>query len=147
MISGTVDLQHICAGVFISLIIVLLWKDLDARLPAAPNMKELLSLWHFLILLVGYIIQANISVARTLLFSNPPAKPVLMVMEPSVRSSWGRVLLATCITITPGTITVDVDPDIGRFIVHAINEETGKGLLKWRVVDEIKQIEVYAKEE
>ena len=78
MISGEVDLQHILVGALLSLLIVLFWREeLFSRLPSTPNIKELLYLGHFILLLVGYIIQANISVARTLLFSNPPAKPVL----------------------------------------------------------------------
>lgn len=102
VISGEVDLQHILVGALLSLLIVLFWREeLFSRLPGTPNIKELLYLGHFILLLVGYIIQANISVARTLLFSNPPAKPVFMVLEPSIESNWGRVLLATCITITP----------------------------------------------
>lgn len=147
VISGEVDLQHILVGALLSLLIVLFWRDLGSRLPGTPNIKELLRLGYFLLLLVGYIIQANFAVAKTLLFSNPPAKPVFMVLEPSIESNWGRVLLATCITITPGTVTVDVDPDTGRFIVHAINDKTGIDLLYWRIINEIKKLEACAKEE
>lgn len=141
VISGKVDFQHIFTGAILSLLIVLLWQDLGSRLPNTPNMKELLRLGYFLALLVGYIIQANIAVAKSILFSAPPAKPVFMVMEPSIESNWGRVLLATCITITPGTVTVDVDPETGRFIVHALTEKIGIDLLYWRIINEIKKIE------
>ena len=141
VISAEVDLQHIFIGAILSLLIVLFWQDLGSRLPNTPNIKELLRLGYFLALLVGYIIQANIAVAKILLFSDPPTKPVFMVMEPSIESNWGRVLLATCITITPGTVTVDVDPETGRFIVHALTEKTGIDLLYWRIINEIKKLE------
>lgn len=141
IISAEVDLQHVLAGTLLSLLTVLFWQDLGSRLPNTPNIKELLRLGYFLALLVGYIIQANIAVAKTLLFSDPPVKPVFMIMEPSIESNWGRVLLATCITITPGTVTVDVDPETGRFIVHALTEKTGIDLLYWRIINEIKKLE------
>jgi len=148
IISGEVDYQHVFSGALLSLLIVLFWReDLFSRLPGTPNIKELLHLGHFILLLVGYIIQANISVAKTLLFSDPPAKPVFMVLEPSVESNWGRALLATCITITPGTVTIDVDPETGRFIVHALTEKTGIDLLHWRLINEIHKIETSAKGE
>ena len=148
VISGKADIQHVFVGALLSLLIVLFWReDLFSRLPGTPNIKELLYLGHFILLLVGYIIQANISLAKTLLFSDPPAKPVFMVLEPSVESDWGRALLATCITITPGTVSVDVDPETGRFIVHALTEQTGIDLLHWRLISVIHKIEMCAKGE
>ena len=148
VISGKADIQHVFVGALLSLLIVLFWReDLFSRLPGTPNIKELLRLGHFILLLVGYIIQANISAAKTLLFSDPPAKPVFMILEPSVDSHWGRVLLATCITITPGTVSVDVDPETGRFIVHALTEQTGIDLLHWRLISVIHKIEMCAKGE
>ena len=147
VISGEADFQHILSGALLSLLIVLFWRRSLSRLPGTPNIKELLYLGHFILLLVGYNIQANISLAKTLLFSDPPAKPVFMVLEPSVESDWGRALLATCITITPGTVSVDVDPETGRFIVHALTEKTGIDLLHWRLINVIHKIEASAKGE
>lgn len=143
IISAKVDLQHIFIGAFISFLIVLFWQNLGSKLPTKPNIRALLRLGYFLALLIGYIIQANFSVAKTLLFSDPPAKPVFMLMEPSIESNWGRVLLATCITITPGTVTIDVDPETGVFIVHALTEQTGIDLLYWRIISEIKKLEAF----
>jgi NAD(P) transhydrogenase subunit alpha len=120
VISAEMDLQHILVGMFLALITVWFWQDLGPRLPSMPSAEELLRLGHCLVLLVGYIIQSNITVAKTLLFSGKPVSPVFVEMETPIRSNRGRVLLATCITITPGTVTIDVDPETGRFIVHAL---------------------------
>ncbi len=141
VISAGVDPQHILAGAILALITVWFWQDLGPRLPSIPFAKELLHLGRCLVLLVLYIVQSNINVAKTLLFSSPPVSPVFVVMEPPIKSNWGRVLLATCITITPGTVTIDVDPETGRFIVHALTEETAIGLFYWRIIDEIKNLE------
>ena len=141
VISAEADLQHILVGALIPLISVWFWQDLGPRLPSVPSTRGLLRLGYCLVLLVGWVIQANIAVAKTLLFSRPPAKPMFLVMEPNLNSNWGRVLFATCITITPGTVTVDVDPETGRFIVHALTKETGIDLLYWRLIDEIKNLE------
>jgi multicomponent Na+:H+ antiporter subunit E len=37
--------------------------------------------------------------------------------------------LANSITLTPGTITIDVEPEEGKFQVHAIAREPAKSLL------------------
>lgn len=141
VISAEIDSQHVFLGALVSFATVWFWQDLGPRQPRVPTARKFLLLVRCLVLLVWYIIQSNIAVAKTLLFSTPPAKPMFVVMETSIKSNWGRVLLATCITITPGTVTIDVDPETGRFIVHALNEETAVGLLYWRIIDEIENLE------
>ncbi len=143
VISAEVNQQHILVGAFLALVTVWFWQDLGPRLPSMPSSGELLCLGRCLLLLVMYVFQSNITVAKTLLFSSPPVRPVFVVMEPPIKSNWGRVLLATCITITPGTVTVDVDPETGRFIVHALTEETAISLFYWRIIDEIKNLETW----
>lgn len=141
VISSAADLQHILAGVLIAFLTAWFWHDLGPRLPEVPSVRRVLRLAGCLFLMIGYVIQANLSVARTLLFSRHSVDPVFMVLDPGLNTNWGRVLLATCITITPGTITVDIDPETGRFIVHALTEQTGKDLLYWRLIDRIKKLE------
>ncbi len=140
-VSAEVDVQHIIFGVLVASITVWFWHDLDGRLPDVPSIPDLMRLGHCLVLLIGYIIQSNIAVAKTLLFSRPSAKPMFVVMEPNLKSNWGRVFLAICITITPGTVTVDIDPETGRFIIHALTEETAKDILYWRLIDKIIKLE------
>jgi len=141
VISSEADLQHVLTGVLIAGLTAWFWHDLVPRLPEVPSARELLRLGHYLVLLIVYVIQANIAVARTLLFSRHSVKPVFMVLDPGLNSHWGRILLATCITITPGTITVDIDPETGWFIVHALTEKTGIDLLYWRLIDKIRRLE------
>lgn len=143
VISAEVSQQHILVGAFLALVTVWFWQDLGPRLPSMPSAGELLCLGRCLLLLILYVIQSNIAVAKTLLFSSPPVSPVFVVMQPPLKSNWGRVLLATCITITPGTVSIDVDPETGRFIVHALTEETAISLFYWRIIDEIKNLETW----
>ncbi|NLM09259.1 MAG: Na+/H+ antiporter subunit E [Clostridiaceae bacterium] len=141
VISQEADLQHILAGVLVAFITVWFWQDLDTRQPGILSFRALLKLCRCLVLIVWYIIQSNIAVIKTLLFSNPPVNPVFVEFEPGIKSKWGRILFATCITITPGSVTVDIDPETGRFLVHALTEETADGIVNWRMIDEIKSLE------
>lgn len=145
VISGEMDIKHILIGALLAVITVWFWHDLGPRLPGIPTMKELVYLSYCLILLVSYVIYSNIGVAKTLLFSGKPVDPVFAVMEPPLETNWGRVLLAICITITPGTVVIDVDPDKGRFIVHALTHETAMSLFYWRIIDKIKNLEEYSR--
>jgi multicomponent Na+:H+ antiporter subunit E len=141
VISTEADLQHILVGTILALITVWFWQDLGLRLPVLLSTKEILLIGRCIVLLIGYIIESNITVAKALLFSKHPASPVIMIMQPDIESNWGRILLATCITITPGTITIDINPDTGQFMVHALTKETALGLPHWRMINEIKHLE------
>ena len=52
--------------------------------------------------------------------------PRLIVVECTQRSDLGRVVFANSITLTPGTLTLDVRD--GRVLVHALTAETAEGL-------------------
>lgn len=141
VISTVVDLEHILVGIFLSLITVWFWKDFNPKLPSMLSPTELLLFARCILMLIGYVISSNIEVAKTLLFSNRTVTPIFIEMDLGVKSNWGRVFLATCITITPGTITVDFDPETNIFTVHALTIETAESLYHWRIITEIKNLE------
>jgi multisubunit Na+/H+ antiporter MnhE subunit len=141
VISAEIDFQHVFVGAIVSFATVWFWQDLGPRQPSVPTAGVFLLLIRCMLMMVWYIIQSNIAVAKTLLFNKPPSKPMFVIMETSIMSNWGRVLLGTCITIAPGSATIDIDPETGRFIVHALTEETAVGLLYWRIIDEIERLE------
>lgn len=144
VISAVIDIEHIMVGIFLSLIIVWFWKDFNPRLPNIFHPIELLLLGHSILMLIGYVIKSNIEVAKILLFSSKSVTPIFIEMDLGIKSDWGRVFLATCITITPGTITVDFDPERNIFTVHALTIETAESLYYWRMITEIKNLERFA---
>ena len=142
-ISAEVDVQHLLVGAVLAMMTVWFWQDLGPRLPRLLFAEELLLLGHCLITLLRFIIQSNIAVAKTILLSSPPVGPVFVVMRPPIESNWGRVLLANCITITPGTVTVDIDPKTGQFIVHVLTDEAAAELFSWQIIREISHLETW----
>ena len=72
------------------------------------------------------IVKANIDVARIILSPSLPISPVMVKLRPSQKSDLGLVMYANSITLTPGTISVDVEP--GEILVHAISREAAAGL-------------------
>lgn len=142
LISGVVDLEHILFGVFISLLTIWFWQDLSPNLPRSIfTFRELLLFGHCILMLVGYVIKSNINVIKILLFSDVSSGSIFLELEPGIKSDWGTVFLATCITITPGTITIDFDPETHVFTVHALTRETGLDLYYWTIIAEIKNLE------
>lgn len=141
VISGTTDIEHIIVGIILSLFTAWLWSDFNPKLPSILSPFELLLFGKCIIMMIWYVIKADIDVAKILLFSSKSISPTFLEIDFGIKSNWGRVFLANCITITPGTITVDIDPETNIFTVHALTEESGLSLKNWRMVTEIKNLE------
>jgi len=75
----------------------------------------------FIIYLVVFIwacIKANFDVAYRVLHPAMPIRPGIVRVKTSLKSEFARTLLANSITMTPGTITVDIIDDF--FYIHWI---------------------------
>ena len=71
--------------------------------------------------LLWAILKANIDVAKRILNPNLPISPTLVRVQASQKSDLGKVIYANSITLTPGTVTIEVEDNI--FTVHAISKE------------------------
>ena len=74
------------------------------------------------------IIKANIDVARQILSPSMPITPTLLRVKASQTSDLGQVIYANSITLTPGTISVDVAN--GEILVHALSRAGAESLLE-----------------
>jgi multicomponent Na+:H+ antiporter subunit E len=66
-------------------------------------------------------VKANIDVARRVLSPSLPISPKLFTTPASQKTDLGQAIYANSITLTPGTVSVDLDP--GEITVHAISRE------------------------
>ncbi len=72
------------------------------------------------------IVKANIDVTRRILSREMPIDPRLFDLKSSQRTDLGRVIYANSITLTPGTISTDLEG--GRIQVHALTAEGAAAL-------------------
>jgi multicomponent Na+:H+ antiporter subunit E len=68
---------------------------------------------------VAALVRANIDMARRVLSPSLPIRPSVVEIRTGLESSLGKLLLANSITLTPGTLSVDVQGD--RILVHWID--------------------------
>jgi multicomponent Na+:H+ antiporter subunit E len=66
-------------------------------------------------------------VTKLVLRPSMPVEPTLVRFRPSQRTTVGLCTHANSITLTPGTITVDIDAD--EFLVHALTAAGAEGVL------------------
>jgi len=72
------------------------------------------------------IVKANLDVARRILDPKLPIDPVLVRVKASQASELGQVIYANSITLTPGTVSMQVEG--GEILVHAIAREMAEDL-------------------
>jgi multicomponent Na+:H+ antiporter subunit E len=72
------------------------------------------------------IIKSNIDVARRVLSPSLPIDPRVIVVRASQKTAVGRTIYANSITLTPGTITIDVRGS--ELEVHALTEASAEGV-------------------
>jgi multicomponent Na+:H+ antiporter subunit E len=68
--------------------------------------------------LLKEIVVANLQVARLVLDPRLPIDPVIVRFETRLATDLGRTTFANSITLTPGTVTLDVEGS--EFVVHAL---------------------------
>ena len=72
------------------------------------------------------LLHANIDMARRVLSPSLPINPAMVEVETQLKSSLGKLILANSITLTPGTLTVDVVGE--RLLVHWVDSSSGRDL-------------------
>lgn len=72
--------------------------------------------------LVLEIIKSNIDVAKRIWQPKMPISPTIVTVEASQKTALGLVIHANSITLTPGTLSIDVEP--GLIEVHTLSTES-----------------------
>jgi len=78
-------------------------------------------------LLIKEITLANFAVMRLILTDSHVVVPKLAIFKTRLETRAARVVLADCITLTPGTITVNLNGD--EYLVHCLDEDFEEGLI------------------
>lgn len=104
--------------------------------------KLYISLWLLLQyagILFWEIIQANLAAVRLILSEKEVVEPVLAHFTVDLKTQTGKTLLANAITLTPGTITVNIDGN--HFAVHCLDKSIAVGMDSSSFVKVITKLE------
>jgi multicomponent Na+:H+ antiporter subunit E len=128
--SGRFDIFHLAMGVVSSALVARLSGGLIFTRPAS---KGLPGLWGrmgaYLPWLLYQIFRANLHVMYLVFHPRMLDKinPKIIRFDSRLKGDYARMLFANSITLTPGTITVDVTA-LGRFAVHCIDDASAAPL-------------------
>jgi len=139
LLSGHFDLFHLSIGAVCSLTVAYLFHDLLFVNVRVGNIHTMA--WRFLKYipwLLGQILIANMHVAALVLRPKMPINPRIMRFKTKLETDISKVTLANSITLTPGTITIDIRD--GEFYVHALSQMVADDLYGGEMEDRVAHI-------
>lgn len=119
--DGKIDIQVVIAGVIASAIIAILFHEILPK-EHLVFISPVRIFWALVYIPVFfyYMMKANLDVVYRALHPKMPIKPGIVKIKTILKTESGITALANSITLTPGTLTVDLTDD-GFLYVHWIN--------------------------
>lgn len=112
LLTWSVNLDHLIAGVIVVLVGTIIFGGYFTDKPV--KFLQLHRLFWFIIYIpvfIWYMFKANIDVAYRVLHPERPIKPGIIKIRTTLKTDIAKVFLANSITLTPGTMTCDIDDD------------------------------------
>lgn len=127
--SGMLEVFYLSLGALCSLIVALVFHNYFALTKdMRSTIRTLVRLVEYLPWLIWQITLSNWDVIKRVLDPKMPIDPCIISFQSTLKKDLSITTLANSITLTPGTITIDAEPD-GTFYVHSIAKEPAESLL------------------
>lgn len=126
-LSWAADAQHLAGGAVCVVFLAMVWRNILPR--TWPGLRVLAASFLYVPLLLWEVVKANVQVALIVLNPRLPIAPAFVSAQAPITTEGGRTVLANSITLTPGTLTVDVQDNI--FLVHMLSGKAGLDLKGW----------------
>ena len=109
-LSHPFSLQELVAGAVVSLLIAALpIPGVGVYGDFAPLPKRVLFAIVYVFVFLWAVVRSNLDVAFRVLHPRLPINPGIVRVRTRLKSRLGRLMLANSITLTPGTITVEIE--------------------------------------
>lgn len=106
------DIQEITIGVVVSLIIAIATHGaLTGNLFTLLKPRKCLAAINYVFFFLGQMVKANIDIFFRIFRPVIPIRPGIVKAKLTLKSERARAIVANSITLTPGTITIDIIGD------------------------------------
>lgn len=116
-------------NIFIAFIVALLvyrTNEPGNELGRLINKKTFPTWLLFVPMLFFEVVKANLQVAKIALSRDMKLDPTIVVYESRIEDQWLLTILANVITLTPGTMSVDICEN--KLKIHCLNKDYADGL-------------------
>lgn len=94
---------------------------------AGGGRRSLLAYPGFVLWLGGEIVRSNLDVVRRIFDPRMPVRRRVVRVDVTGLDTGARALLANAITLTPGTVSMEIEGD--EIVVHALSDAAAEGVL------------------
>ena len=119
---GSVTVANVLGGVVVSLVLVVLLPPEPSPGPAVLAPVPLL---RFAVRFLADLVVSSVQVVRLVLRPRIALRQAIVSVQVPGASDTLLTVLADAISLTPGTLTVDVDPGTGTLYVHVLDVGPG----------------------
>lgn len=127
LLVNSVAPGQIVLGAVLAVVVPIFTNDFWTDHPKSIRLWPLL---RYGLVLLWDIVVANIEVARLILGPSSRLQPAFIHYPLELQSEFAITLLASTISLTPGTVTADVDSDGKGLLIHALDVEDEAALLQ-----------------
>ena len=152
LMSGHYDFFHISMGVLSALAVMLLHLRLrkyyvfeEELADAKARMKDVFPVrlrfgrvLFYIPWLIWQIVIASLQVAAVVLNPKMPIEPAIIRFKTKFPNTSARVILGNSITLTPGTITIQIKGD--EFLVHGLMDASASGIVDGSLPGEVAKL-------
>ncbi|WP_088329171.1 Na+/H+ antiporter subunit E [Lacimicrobium sp. SS2-24] len=141
MLNGSLSLGHLLLGSVLAIVIPLICAPLQVP---QPKIARPLKALRYVIMVLGDIVVANVQVALLVVGPMRRINPGFVAVPLDLDETFPITVLASTVTMTPGTVSAEVSSDRNWLYVHVLNmpddEQEVIDLIKTRYEAAIKEI-------
>jgi len=143
IMSGHYDLMHVSFGIFSVIFVLLINHSIRRHIYTLGEQSDalklsLVRLIYYVPWLLWQIVVASLHVAYVVLHPKCPVDPALLRFKTRLGNTSSKVILGNSITLTPGTITLDIQRD--EFLVHSLMDISSTGIIDGTLPGEVAKL-------
>lgn len=128
ILAQTLNLERIVVGILVCIVVFLFNKEfLNINQKNKSNLiSNIKYMFIYIAVLIKEIFKSNFHVAKIVLSPKLNMETSIVTINTKLKSDLDKTILANSITLTPGTLTLDMTED--TLVIHCLDMETARAL-------------------
>ncbi|MGR6872110.1 Na+/H+ antiporter subunit E [Pseudomonas sp. HK3] len=118
LLNNTVAPGHLVLGTFLAVVIPLLTSGMQ---DPQPSFHKPFTIIRYVLMVIGDIVVANFEVAILVVGSSKHLNPALVAIPMDIEHELPITILASTVSLTPGTVSAEISEDKKWLYVHVLN--------------------------
>lgn len=120
LMTSFTDLQEIMAGIVVAFLVTLLSRVLLSSTKIHIGFKKICRLIIYFLILIWEMVKANFYMMSLILRPKLPVNSGIVKIKTGLKNDAALTILANSLTLTAGTLAIDVNQSEGLLYVHCI---------------------------